>query len=173
MNWYKLFYWISVADNFKGFVFAIAVFATVVMCLVFIIAAVTRMNAAESIGEWQEDDKLTKAKSWLNMCKFACKVFIPIFCVFWLIYILTPSKSDTIMIIAGGAVGQFITSDSSSKKIPAEITTFLRAKIQTLTAEAKEDLGIMDAKSQKIKDLENLTKEELIERLKTDTTLLK
>jgi hypothetical protein len=82
-----------------------------------------------------------------------------ILCVMtWTGYVFCPSKRDALAIVAGGAVGNFITSDSSAKEIPAELTILLREKIKEEIREVKSG-GILDT-------LQSKTKEELIEMYK-------
>ena len=84
------------------------------------------------------------------------------------------------MIVAGGAVGNFITTDTSAKSIPSDITKFLHLslnkEIEDLQKEVKTDirkeLGVQTEKDKFIDKVEKLSKEELIEYLKRDTTLL-
>ena len=79
----------------------------------------------------------------------------------WLGYMVTPTKKDALVIIAGGAVGTFIASDSSAKQIPYEMTLLLREKLKS---------EIQELKAPKVSDvadtLKEKTKEELIELLK-------
>lgn len=91
-----------------------------------------------------------------------CSVFIPLAMITWFMYIATPSKRDALMIIAGGAVGNFITSDSSARELPADITNFLRAKIvaETKALDMEEIFPELT-----VDTLKNKTKEELLEIL--------
>ena len=82
--------------------------------------------------------------------------------------------------MAGGAVGNFITTDTSSRAIPADITKFLHLslnkEIEDLSKEVKSDikkeLGIQTPKDKLLDKVEKLTKDELIEFLKNDSTIL-
>jgi hypothetical protein len=77
-------------------------------------------------------------------------------------YIFIPTKKDALIIVAGGAVGEFITSDSSSKQIPYELTSLLREKIKSEISEIRltGDLSVDTLKEK--------TKEELIEMIKNN-----
>lgn len=83
------------------------------------------------------------------------------------------------LIVAGGAVGNFITTDTSSRAIPADITKFLHLslnkEIDDLQKEVKTDirkeLGVQSEKDKFIEKVEKLSKEQLIEFLKNDTTI--
>lgn len=166
MNFYKLFYWITIAEKVQNFTLAIAIAATVVMAIGIIACFGQRMITAGDNGGVEND----KTKMFMGAFMRMWKIPLPIFITCWLLYILIPSKSDTVLIIAGGAVGNFVTSDSSTRALPSELTLFLRTKIQELTHDAKEDMGILDSKGQKLNELKELTKEQIIERLKKDTT---
>jgi hypothetical protein len=70
-----------------------------------------------------------------------------------------------IIIIAGGAVGQFVTTDSSARELPADITRFLRGEIlkatSELTDEARQSVGI-DTEAEKIKKMSREELEKLL-----------
>lgn len=84
------------------------------------------------------------------------------FVMFWMLYIMTPTKKDMLLIIAGGSVGEFVANDSSAKKLPADITRFLHAEIVKATAEIgddkKENKSVIAPEVDRIK---KMSKEEL------------
>lgn len=164
MNWYKIFYWISVADGVKGFfdVFSnIATWILVISFIIYIILIFCRLSEASTYGRDTNDYKSLDV---------TVKGFSKIFYVFlvlsfitWMGYVFVPTKKDALVIVAGGAVGNFITKDTSAKQIPSEVMTLLRDKIRS---EIKE-VHVVDA----ITDtLAGKTKEELIEMIKDKST---
>ena len=94
------------------------------------------------------------------------------------------------MIIAGGAVGTFLTSDTSAKQLPSDIANYLHMMIKKESADllkeesdTKDDVkdtkapakavAISQEKSSLLDKAKKMTKEELIEFIKSATTLLK
>jgi hypothetical protein len=84
--------------------------------------------------------------------------FIILALVSWMGFAFCPSKKDSLIIVTGGAVGNFVTKDSSAKAIPAEAMTLLRDKI-------KQEIRELNTTTV-TKKLEDMTKEELLEQLK-------
>lgn len=159
MFWYKLFYWITVAERVQNFIIAMCVLLGIATAISGIVYWVYKVSSVSSSYN-QEDNKI--------YARWARNVFrwvLPIEMVFLLLYIAVPSKSDTVLILAGGAVGQFVTSDSSSKKLPSDITSFLHEKIGELTREAKNDVAPSDGQKN-LKNLEKLDKEAVMDKIK-------
>jgi magnesium-transporting ATPase (P-type) len=158
MNWYQIFYWISVADNVKRF-FDFTSNAFTILCIVsFVVYVLTHMSMSErptdkekqSVQYWGTNFR--KLFIWFTIFSF----------ISWMGYIFIPTKKDALIIVAGGAVGEFITSDSSSKQIPYELTSLLREKIKSEISEIRltGDLSVDTLKEK--------TKEELIEMIKNN-----
>ncbi|MBK7362696.1 MAG: hypothetical protein IPJ01_10410 [Micavibrio sp.] len=178
MNYYSVFYWLTVADGVKE------VFDTFSNIFTFF-TVISIIAYAIVIGcsiEYKDDkDSITSILLWRKligrfywMCQIICIIT-------WLGYVFTPTKKDCMLIVAGGAVGNFITTDTSSRAIPADITKFLHLslnkEIEDLQKEVKTDirkeLGIETQKDKLIQQVEKLTKEQLIEYIKNDTTTTK
>lgn len=166
MNWYQVFYWVAVADGVKGFFDAVSnwlFFFTIVSFIIMIICTIGKglQVSADSTKTDQEDAVSPDIRAWDKIRRPVTKMFYWFMCltiVTWSCYVFCPSKKDAVLIIAGGAVGNFITSDSSAKHIPAELTLLIREKMRS---------EIQDLKSEVISDtLTSKTKEELIELLK-------
>ncbi len=163
-NWYKIFYWLTVADNAKSFFITFMIIFSVSSAIALLVMLFNVPDTGNNAG-------LVKAgKRWFWRS-------IPLTVLFWGLFIFTPNKSDTLLIIAGGAVGNFITSDSSSKAIPSDITNFLHMKLQSEISgandEVKRQLGAQSPKEKLIDKAKELSKEQLIEWLKSDTTTVK
>lgn len=160
MNWYKIFYWLTVADNVKTVFLVLAV-----ACGIFtIIATIGAYGAFEN-----------PYKEWESFSKRVYKVMVIIFLLSGLLWTFTPSKTDCLLIIAGGSVGNFITSDSSSRAIPADITKFLHLKLQDQILSSSDDikrqLNMQSPKEKLMDKVKDLTKEQLIDYLKNDSTI--
>lgn len=157
MNWYKIFYWVTVADGVKGF-FDVVSNWTLAFSIIFFVAYWVAFGASRdsSINDSEISDK--SFKYWLSMIRKTFLWFFITCIITWGAYVFCPSKKDAIIIIAGGAVGNFITSDSSSRQIPAELTLLIREKMKDEIENLKTDTSV--------DTLKNKTKEELIEMLK-------
>lgn len=162
MNWYKIFYWISVADNIKSWLDTLSNVATwiiVISFLVWIILSICRSIEMSDKGESDDYKAFTIANILLKKIFYT---FLIIGIVSWGGWAFMPSKKDALIIVAGGTVGNFITRDSSAKQIPSEVMTLLRDKIRS---EIKE-IHLNDI-SDTVKDtLESKSKEELIKLLR-------
>ena len=176
MNYYYVFYGISVADGIKN-VFDtfsnIFTFLTVISLIAYAIVIGITIDPSVKGGE---------RESALVWRKFIGRTFwfsIVVCIITWLGYVATPTKKDCLLIVAGGAVGNFITTDSSSKQLPSDITQFLhlslKNEIKELGEEAKKEittqLGIQTPKDKLIDKVKELSKEQIIEYLKNDSTI--
>jgi ABC-type Fe3+ transport system permease subunit len=176
MNWYKIFYWLSIADTLNTVFQTIAI----ILCVASVIAVIgyfTSSNyASEHLSRYGQEDK--DYKGWMVWVKAWRRTFTMCF-TFCLICtalnVFIPSKKDALMIIAGGAVGNFLTTDSSSKAIPADITRYLHKSLQNeikdLDEDTRRELGVQTPKEKLADKLEELTKEQIIELLKKDSTV--
>lgn len=155
MNYTKLFYWLTVADNAK-------IFFIVGMVVFTIIAAISLLISLGTFGG--STDELKKSRNFLFFST-------PFAILFWTAFIFTPSKKDAVLIIAGGQTLNFLTTDSSSKQLPSELSGFLLTEIRNMAEDAKVELGIGHNKAKILEEAKQLTGAELIEKMKTDTTL--
>ncbi len=165
INWYKIFYWLTVADSVK------IVFATVtVISLVFTVVLTIGALFGESF-------ELNAYEDWKRFTRRFYRVISVVTLVFGLAWVFTPDKTDCMLIIAGGAIGNFVTTDSASKAIPADIAQFLHLGIQrqiaNLGEDARKQLGIQTPREKFLDKAKELTKEQILEMIKTDTTAVK
>jgi len=165
MNWYTIFYWLTVADNFKAF---FVTFIVITMIGAIIAGFCWLIGRDES--DWTDVSNTGRAGKKIFL------YFFPFVILFWFLYLFTPSKSDTLLIIAGGSVGNFITNDTNSRAIPADITKFLRIKLneQIIDAndEVKRQFNMQTPKERLIDKAKEMTKDELILFLQNDTILV-
>jgi len=152
-NYTKLFYWLTVADNAKTFF--------VVFIIIF-----TLISAIATIAYLVSGDDQSMSRKWMWWS-------YPFMIFFWSLFIFTPSKKDSLLIIAGGQTLNFLTTDSIAKQIPHELTNFVVSEIRNMAEEAKVEMGIMSEKDRILEDAKKLTTEELIEKMKTDENLAK
>ncbi len=140
MSYYVLFYWLTIVSN----LISTSVIMGALAITLFIIGLIAK-------SDQYDPDAIAM---WTNIQK-KCKVVLIVSSI---VYVFVPNKKDTLLIIAGGAVGNFITQDSSAQKIPSDITNFLHTQLQELTKEAADELTG--------KKPEDMTKEELLELVK-------
>lgn len=159
MNWYHIFYWISVADGMKEFFIGAVILLSIVTGISLIGFFVGTYNAADRLSSWGNEDKDYKSSLiWKNAFKRVWSICIFLLAFSWIGYVFIPSKKDCLVIVAGGAVGNFITRDSSAKQIPSEVMTLLRDKIRSEITE----VHLVDIKD----TLVSKSKEELMEIIK-------
>lgn len=185
MNWYGLFYLLGVADKVEGVALGLSIFTTAVTVIMLIVWLIANADYDEFLiftnpqagnntkltdGQVAVMKKSNKFRKWWGGFIFAM-------CFFWTLYMLIPNKRDIILIAAGGGAMTFLSQDSTAKQIPANITKFLNTTLTTeiakLDKETREELGAVTPKERLIDKAKEMTKEELIEYLRTDTTLVK
>jgi Ca2+/Na+ antiporter len=166
MNWYTIFYLFSIVDNLGTF-FGWMVFIFTAIALVSWIVFILYKGYANGIFDEGRTEETEEHKQNLAIQRKWVKFSTVFFVIFWLAYIATPTKKDMLLIIAGGAVGEFVATDSSAQKLPADITRFLHAEIVKATAEIGEDDG-EDKKEEKksvvapeVERIKKMSKEEL------------
>lgn len=160
MNWYSIFYWITVADGVKDFfdVFSdLFSWGAVIALGTTILIIVYSKDASQNFTESAEQSN----KYWITFFRRTAIWFSLLAFITWGGYVFTPTKKDALLIVAGGAVGQFITTDSSSKQIPAEAMTLLRTKIRSEIMELNNPIESLSD------TLKEKSKEELIELIKS------
>lgn len=185
MSWYKIFYWLTRADSIKDFFDSVSNIFVFFTFIFFIVLVITNIGKAIQISEnniedEEEEKKDATIRAWELAKKYSTKLFYPfliITLITWTVYVFIPTKKDCLLIIAGGAVGNFITSDSSAKQLPSDVTKFLHLSLkketEDLSNEAKQELGISTPKETLLNKAKNMTKEEIINYLTEDTTIIK
>ena len=159
MDYTRLFYWLTVADNAKLFFAISAIFFGAIFAITQIVRFVTSVDGTD--GEF-----ITKCNKWTWYST-------PIFLLFLSMWIFTPSKRDSLLIIAGGETMNFVASDESAKQIPKELTSFVVTELKNMALDAKVNLNINSTKQEiadKIKkEAENMNTEQLLKRMNTDS----
>lgn len=156
MDYTKLFYWLVVADNAKTMF--------VVFIVLFTLVAVISTIAFLMTGDSPEDQAMSRKWMWWSY---------PFMIFFWSLFVFTPSKKDALLIVAGGQTLNFLTTDESAKQIPSELSGFILTELKNMAAEAQVELGIKDQKQKILDEAKNMTREEIIERIKTDDVFAK
>lgn len=159
MNYYKLFYWLTVADNAKTFfITMISIFT-----LVCVIATASYLVNAGDDG----DDKAQKmSRKWMWWS-------YPFAILFWALFVFTPDKRDALLIVAGGGTMNFLTTDSTAKEIPHELSTFVVSELKNMASDAKVNLNIQSQKEKLLDEAKNMSSAELLDRMKVDSNFAK
>lgn len=158
MNYQVLFYWLVVADNARTlFLWAIVIFT--IMSLISTIVLIAGLLE-------DKDEMVNEARPWM-------KWSLPLAFLFWSLFILTPSKKDALLIVAGGQTLNFLTTDNSAKELPKELTNFLLTQIRVYAADANVELIGINTKAKLKEEAKKLSGEELLKRIQTDTTFAK
>lgn len=158
MNYTEIFYWLTVADNARLlFGWGAGIFTTVV------VISTTTNFLSRADGN---HDTADIARRWMWWS-------YPFMFLWWSLLILTPSKKDALLIIAGGQTMNFLTTDSTAKQIPHELSNFVVTELKNMAAEAQVDLNIKDQKEKILDEAKNMTAKELLEKMKVDTTFAK
>ncbi len=172
MNWYNVFYWLTVADTVRQVCNVVAI----VSFIALVITIVGYFISTTAVSENANYENLKK--EWLPWKLLWKRLLIMAFILCFVsttLNIFIPTRKDMLLIIAGGAVGNFITTDSSSKAIPADITRYLhlglQEKISELSDEAKIEIGLK--KPTLVDKIKDMSKEEIVEYLSKDTTITK
>lgn len=156
MNYTKLFYWLTVADNAKTF------FVTGVGIFTFIAGISTIAYFINTDG----DDNQTMARKWMWWS-------YPFMILFWSLYIFTPDKKDALLIVAGGQTLNFLTTDSASKQIPKELSNFVVTELKNMASDAKVELNIQNQKEKILEEAKTMSSAELITKMASDSNFAK
>lgn len=163
MNWYRVFWYFTVADNLK----LVCGWLAIVAIAFFIVFVVVRlMNASDAGDRFFDMSRAAKITLFTSL-------FLGVFNLF--AWALLPSKTDALVIICGGAVGNFVTRDSSAAQIPGDLTKYLhrymQREISELDLDTKKQLGLDTPKDKLIDQAKNLTKEQLLELIRNDQSI--
>jgi hypothetical protein len=158
MNYTELFYWLTVADNARDMFRVGLVIFTGVAVISTGVNFICRGNG--------EDDAAVQARKWMWWS-------YPFMFLFWSLFIFTPSKKDALLIVAGGQTMNFLTTDKTAKQIPHELSNFVVTELKNMASEAKVDLNIKDQKQKILDEAKNMTANELMEKMKVDSTFAK
>lgn len=166
MDYQKLFYWFTVADNAKVFFLT---FITIFTTIASISTIGYFINSySHSAGGQTDEDKESQrvSRKWMFWS-------YPFMVMFWALYVFTPNKRDALLIIGGGGTLNYLTQDSTAKQIPHEFLTFVKTELQNMAKDAKVELGIQSQKDKILEQAKTMSAQELINKMKTDTTLAK
>ena len=172
-NWYSVFYWLTVADGVKSF-FDVASDIFTWLSVIGLIAYIFAI--AFSLSEDSRDNQDKISPEYLRLRKMFGWIFwgfTILSLVSWFGYVAVPTKRDAVMILVGGSVVEFMTTDSVASQIPSELLILAKNEIQSAAEEAKVDLGIYSQKDKILQETKNMSTTELMDRMKVDSTFAK
>ena len=166
MNYTNLFYWLTVADNAKSmFVTFIVIFTAISVIATLGYLFGTRTDRYN--GQTDEDKELQRmARKWMWWS-------YPFMILFWSLYVFTPDKRDALLIVAGGTTMNFLTTDSTAKQIPHELTSFVVTELKNMAKNAEVDLNIGSQKDKILDEAKNMSATELMDKMKVDSNFAK
>jgi hypothetical protein len=160
MNYTKLFYWLTVADNARSlFIVAMIVF-TVIFVIAFMVFLIDRDGNDFSADK---DGAAERAKRWVWWAG-------PFALFFWMLFVMTPSKKDALLIVAGGQTLNYLTNDSTARQLPKEALNFVVTELKSMAKDAEVQIDLRTQKEKILDEAKNLTAKELLEKMKVDTT---
>ena len=156
MNWYKLFYWLTVADNAK----TMFVVFTALFTLIAVVATIAYFINSDD----DEGQRMSRKWMWWSY---------PFMILFWSLFVFTPNKKDALLIVAGGGTMEFLTTDSTAKQIPHELSNFVVTELKNMGEEAKVEFNVQSQKDKILDEAKNMTSQQLLERMRTDSNFSK
>lgn len=177
MNWYSLFYWMTVADGVKSVFDVASNIFTFFLILGAIFYAIMIGISADKENRIDDDNgnKILdpSVAHWKRFSAWFFWLSATFALITWIGYVATPTKKDCLLIVAGGSTMEFMTTDSVAKQIPHDVMNFLSTELRNMAAEAKVDLGIENQKEKVLESVKTMTAEELINTMKNDSTVAK
>ncbi len=128
MNWYLLFYLMSVSEKLSG-VFSVSAIMSSLGVIAFLITWICSM-----VDAYDDEDK-EKLKPLLMWAK---RLVLMTF-TFGVLYALIPKKADYLLIIGGGAVGQYVSNSEEIKGLPDDVVKYLKSELHKAQEENKEE----------------------------------
>ena len=164
MDYIKLFYWLVIADNARDMFISF----TVIFTIIAIISTLCFIFGRKDDGylTCPNDGLAERSKKWIWFS-------YPFLILFWSLYIFTPSKKDTLLIVAGGGTLNFLTTDSTAKKIPHEMSNFILTELKNMAVENQVELNIKDQKNKILEETKKMNSEELLQKMKSDSIFKK
>lgn len=125
MSNYSKLYWLTRLDNINGFAIVIAIISIVTIAITLIWCAIT-----SDFDEYESRDEIGKRKALRAKARGYIKSYVISFVVSLVLLIFLPTKNEVIFIVAGGKTMNFIQSDTSINKIPAQTTAIISDFLQ-------------------------------------------
>jgi hypothetical protein len=173
MNWYSVFYWLTVASGVKDFFDVASNIFTWFAVLSFIALVIITIGKSITVSEnrlknSEDDVKDSDFRAWDMIKKYIQPFFytmLGLSMITWTAWTLVPSKKDCAIIIAGGTVGNFLQSDTSARKTIPKAFNLLNAYLdkeynEVLTSSERKELNV-----QTKEDIKEAKKEEFLDKI--------
>jgi len=144
--------------------------------IVFISAYAKEAISQNNIKTDEEEKTNPDIRGFLKLRNYFSRIFyitLALSLITWMGYVLTPTKKETLLIIAGGGTMNYLTTDSIAKQIPHELSTFVLTELKSMAKEAKVDLGIANEKDRILEEAKNMTSQQLMEKMRVDSNFAK
>lgn len=158
MNYTKLFYWLTVADNSKAFF----VWMIVILTILVLVTIIAYFMGFDSDIKKDNPNQSIESKFWFRW-------FMPFLIVFWLLYVFTPTKKDALLIVAGGQTLNYLSNDSTARAIPHEALNFVVTELRCMSSDLKLNLNIQTQKEKILDEAKAMTGIELMNKMNTDS----
>lgn len=163
MDYTELFYWLTVADNAKTFFgWGITIFTIVLIVSTFVHSIIV------THGDDEEKEVDSKERRVARKWQF---IGLTMTTLLWSLYIFTPSKKDSLLIVAGGQTLNYLSTDTIAKQIPREMSNFVLTELKNMAKESEVDLNISNRKEKILNDVKNMSTDELIQKMKDSPEL--
>ncbi len=176
MNWYYIFYWLTVADGVKS-IFDTSSNILTSFAIVSLVAYLLTMVEKKAFTCYEihneDSDKMKSINIWLKHFRSFFWISMIMAFITWIAWAAVPTKKDCLLIVAGGGAMNFLTTDSAAKELPHEAMNYVVTELRNMAVEANVDIGVSKQKNKILEEARNLTGAELIEKMKTDSTLAK
>lgn len=164
MDYTKLFYWLTVADNARtlfGWIIGVFMAIFIIALIAHFVIAFSDGYSSGATGDAERSKDLKGARKYMFLSA-------PFLVIFWMLLVMTPSKKDSLLIIAGGQTLNYLTTDSTAKAIPHELTDFVVTEIRSMAKEAKVELDVSTTKERMIEEAKSMTSDELLKKMAED-----
>ena len=137
MDYSLIFYLATISDKFLIIIIIAAVILTM-LSLDMLITYLSKYDNKEDEEEsFRSIYKLTKKKNKYDEKEMkeiltTSKKFSVFAILCWILFMLVPSKDDIVLIVGGGKVINYLTTDSVITKIPNEVSTLILKEIKEL-----------------------------------------
>lgn len=189
MNWYKIFYLLSVSDGIKSVFDAFSNIFTVLAIiagLVWIVMSIAGNESQNTVHVVDKDGNKLKSPSGSFIEKPNPTIskglsitrnlfyWMTFFCIFtWIGYVATPTKKDMLLIVAGGGTLEYLSQDSLARQLPTEMLSFITTELKSMSEEAKVELGLYSQKDKILQEAKQMTTDQLLAKMQVDSNFAK
>lgn len=170
MSWYKIFYWLTRADDVKHFLdifsnwtLSLGIISTVVYLIMFIISKDSTTSDTDRISAIYWRKSIGKLTLFIQVTML----------ILWAGWVLVPTKKECLLIAAGGGAMNYLTQDSLGKQIPHELSGFVITELKAMSKDAQVELAILSNKDRILEEAKSMTTQQLMDRMKIDSNFSK